>query len=95
LFERRDQVQTSDMEFLKSLCQTYGLGIKVTDTQLVCYDEETYEAKSPVGALSFGDKSIISYRFTTKTRGTYKGAKLRYHDPVKNENIEVYTKDNG
>ena len=42
-FERRDQVETSDLEFLSSLCSDYGVATKVTDTQLVCYDEEKYE----------------------------------------------------
>ena len=93
LFERRDQVETSDLGFLQMLCREYGIGIKVTDTQLVCYDEETYEAKSPIAALSFGDKHIKNYRFRKKTRGTYKGARVQYHDPAKDENFEVYTND--
>lgn len=42
-FERRDQVEVSDLEFVSSLCRDYGIAVKVTDTQLVCYDEETYE----------------------------------------------------
>ncbi|MDR1978312.1 MAG: hypothetical protein LBQ42_06230 [Synergistaceae bacterium] len=91
LFERRDQVEMSDLGFLQKLCREYGIGIKVTDTQLVCYDEETYEAKAAIAAISFGDKHIKNYRFRTKTRGTYKGARLQYHHPVKNENLEVYT----
>ena len=94
LFERRDQVEMSDLGFLQKLCRDYGIGIKVTDTQLVCYDEETYEAKAAVGTLSFGDKRIKSYRFQTKTRGIYKGAKLQYHHPVKDEKFEVYKKGN-
>lgn len=90
LYERRDQTEQSDLAFLMGLCRTYGIGIKVTDTQLVCYDEELYEAQSPVGTLSFNDKHLKSYRFQTKTQDTYKGAHLQYHDPVKDEEIEVY-----
>jgi phage protein D len=90
LFERRDQVEMSDLGFLQKLCRDYGIGIKVTDIQLVCYDEESYEAKDAVAAISFGDKRIKNYRFRTKSRGTYKGARVQYHDPVKDENFEVY-----
>lgn len=90
LYERRDQTESSDLAFLMGLCRTYGIGIKVSDTQLVCYDEELYEAKAPVGTLSFSDKHLKSYRFQTKTRDTYKGAHLQYHDPVKDEDFEVY-----
>ena len=85
LFERRDQVETSDLEFLSGLCRDYGIAVKVTDTQLVCYDEEEYEGHSSVGELSFGDKKLLKWSFSSKTAGTYKGAKLQYHDPVKDE----------
>ena len=36
-FERRDQVETSDLEFFSGLARDYGIVVKVTDTQLVCY----------------------------------------------------------
>jgi len=90
LFERRDQVETSDLGFLMGLCRNYGIGIKVTDTQLVCYDEDTYEARPSIGVISFGDERIRSFRFREKTRGTYKGARLQYHHPIKDEDFEVY-----
>jgi phage protein D len=91
LFERRDQTEMSDLGFLQKLCRDYGVGIKVTDTQLVCYDEEKYEAKGAIASIAFGNKRIKNYRFRTKVRGTYKGARLQYHDPVKDEDFEVYT----
>ena len=84
-FERRDQVETSDLEFFSALARDYGIAVKVTDTQLVCYLEEEYEGHAPVGELSFGDKKLISWNFSSKTAGTYKAARLQYHDPVKNE----------
>jgi phage protein D len=90
LFERRDQVEMSDLGFLQKLCRNYGIGVKVTDNQLVCYDEETYEAKAAVASIAFGDEHIKTYRFRTKTRGTYKGSRVKYHDPVKNETHESY-----
>ncbi|MBQ7577251.1 MAG: hypothetical protein IJT21_03170 [Synergistaceae bacterium] len=91
-FERRDQVEVSDLEFLSGLARDYGIAVKVTDTQLVCYDEEEYESREPVGELSFGDKKLLKWSFSTKTNGTYKGAKLQYHDPVKNKTL-VYEGD--
>ena len=85
LFERRDQVEVSDLEFFAGLSRDYGIAVKVTDTQLVCYDEETYESHSPVGELFFDDKKLINWHFSSKAAGTYKSARLQYHDPVKNE----------
>ena len=92
-FERRQQDKASDLSFLKGLCRDYGLGVKVTDKQLVCYDEESYEEHEPVGTLKFGDKRITHYSFKTKTADTYKAARVRYHHPVKAETIEATETD--
>ncbi len=89
VFSRRDQVEISDLEFLKTLANDYGINVKVTDTQLVCYDIDTYEAKEPVAEIQFGDRKLIRWSFSNKSAGTYKAAHLQYHDPVKNETIEV------
>ena len=88
-FERRDQVETSDLEFISGLGKDYGISVKVTDTQLVCYSIEDYEAKSPVGELTFGDKKILRWSFSSKATGTYKAATLQYHDPIKNKTIKA------
>ncbi len=93
LFERRDQIETSDLEFFSTLARDYGIAVKVTDTQLVCYSEEEYEKHAPVGELSFGDKKLINWSFSSKAAGTYKAAKLQYHDPVKDETFEVEEED--
>ena len=92
-FERRDQVEVSDLEFLSELCRDYGIAVKVTDTQLVCYDEETYEGKSGVAEISADDKKLIRWSFSSKTAGTYKAAKVQYHDPVKDETYKAEEDD--
>ena len=88
-FERRDQVEISDLEFLTKLAKDYGINVKVTDTQLVCYDEDTYQQKESVGELEFGDRKLLRWSFSSKAAGTYKAAHLQYHDPVKNQTIDV------
>ena len=88
-FERRDQAEKSDLDFLAELGRDYGIKTKVTDTQLVLYSAEEYETKEPVAELKFGDKKLLSWSFTSKSAGTYKAARLQYHDAVKDENIDV------
>lgn len=85
LLERRDQVEMSDLEFFSGLAKDYGIAVKVTDTQLVCYSKEEYETKTPVAELSFGDKKLINWNFASKATGIYRAVKLQYHDPVKNQ----------
>ena len=92
LLERRDQVETSDLEFFSSLAKDYGISVKVTDTKLVCYNTEEYQEKPPVAELKFGDKKLLRWNFSSKAAGTYKAARLQYHDPVKNINIDVTEK---
>ena len=88
-FERKDQVEMSDLEFLTSLAKDYGINTKVTDTQLVLYTVEDYEEKESVSEFSFGDTKLISWNFSTKSAGTYKAARVQYHDPVKDTNIDI------
>lgn len=90
-FERKDQVEQDDLSFLKSLCEDAGLAVKTTDEQLVVFSEEEYERKPPVRTIAFGLERMSSYRLRAKTAGTYKAAKVQYHDAVKSETFEVYT----
>ena len=89
LFERRDQVEMSDLEFFSALAKDYGINTKITDTQLVCYSRESYEEKEPVAEFTFDDKKLINWSFSTKSAGTYKAARVQYHDPVKDTNIDI------
>lgn len=92
-FERRDQVEISDLEFLSGLCRDYGIAVKVTDTQLVCYDEEAYEEHTSVAKISADDKKLIRWSFSSKCTGIYKSARITYHDPVKDETITAEEND--
>ena len=89
LFERRDQVEQSDLEFLRELCASCGVNVKVTADKLVCYDSELNEARDAAGELKLSDSKLISYRFSSKAAGVYKAAHLQYHNAVKNLNIDV------
>ena len=75
-FERKDQVEVSDLEFLNTLAHDYGVNVKVSDKQLICYERDTYEKKEPVGVLEFNDKKIQSYSFSSRATGIYKAARL-------------------
>ena len=92
-FERRDQVEISDLEFFSGLACDYGVGVKVTDTQLVCYNEGEYEERTPVGELHYGDEKLIRWSFSSKAAGVYKAARVQYHDPVRDETFEAEEED--
>lgn len=93
LYQRKDQVERSDLLFLKTLCEDAGLALKVTDEQVVIFDEKSYEKKTPGTTLTFGDDRIRTYRFLSKMAGIYKGARVKYHHPVQDETFDVYEGD--
>lgn len=88
-FERRDQCEKSDLDFLSEIAHDYGIKVKITDGKLVIYSAEKYENKDAICELKYGDKKLVSYSFTSKSTSTYKAARLQYHDPVKNENLDI------
>lgn len=93
LLDRRDQAESADLAFLMRQCERVGLALKVTDTKLVVFSEEEYEARAAVAIVTMAqvaEKRIASYSFRTKTAGVYKGSRLQYHDPVKDETFDVY-----
>ena len=81
-YKRKDQIQTSDLNFLKGLCQDAALACKCTAGQIVVFDEGAYEEKEPVCTIARGDRRIKSVSFRSKTVETYKAAKVSYHDSL-------------
>lgn len=74
-----EQDRQTDCKFLYSVCEKYGLAMKVFAEKIVIFDEAEYEASAPVAELGFSDFS--RYDFRSKLEGTYTGAKIAYSDP--------------
>lgn len=92
-----EQSNESDSSFLSSLCEDYGLGIKVYNDKIVIYDEEKYEKKAPVVYLYRSEKSkgvgkdskhiggVIDWNWNTTMQRTYTGATVTYTDSSNNK----------
>lgn len=76
----KEQNEQTDCKFLYSLCQQYGLAMKVFYDRIIIFDETAYEARASVATLSERD-FINNWNFNTTLSGTYTGAKLSYSDP--------------
>lgn len=74
-----EQDRQTDCKFLYSVCEKYGLAMKVFAEKIVIFDESVYEASDPVTTLYYQDFSLYSYKSTLE--GTYTGAKIAYSDP--------------
>ena len=91
--ERREQIESSDLEFLKKLCANYDLSVKVSDGKLIVFSEEEYQDKSSVASLDADKDYIINYSFSSKSSQVYSKAHVRYHHAVKDETFDVTEED--
>lgn len=74
-----EQDKQTDCKFLYSVCEKYGLAMKVFAGKIVIFDEARYESAGAVDTLRYEDFSRYSYNSTLA--GTYTGAKISYTDP--------------
>ena len=79
---RVDQVETSDLAFLQTLCEKAAQALKVTANKIVIFDERTYEAKAAVRNIDRLGGDVKHYSLKSKTAGTAKTAIVSYSDPL-------------
>lgn len=94
-YDRIEQTEQSDLAFLVKLCEDAGLSLKVTDGQIVIFDDSKYEQMEPVVTIIRGESSVISYSATSSTREVYSAARVEYKGGSKKEEIRyTYTPPN-
>lgn len=81
--DKQKQDRESDLRFLSRLCEEAGCSIKVTDSQLVVFDQASYEKKRPVKTITLGESNVLSWSFESSQSETYKTCKVSYRDPKK------------
>ena len=94
-YKRKEQVQTSDIKFLQTLCHAAGMALKVTTMMIVIYDAEEYDRKPAIRTFRKGSSDVISYKMgTSMTDTAYTSCHVSYSDPDSKETIEyTYTPD--
>lgn len=91
-YESVDQVKQSDMSFLQKLCTREGISLKVTDNQMVLFEQKLYEQSEVVETYIKGKSNILSYGFNTSSNDTsYGSCRVRYTNPTTNKVIEYTT----
>ena len=87
-YDRVDQRDESDLAFLQRLCKDAQLTLKVTDRQIIVFDEAEYDAKAPVATITPAD--IDAFGFKTQAHDVYKACKITYFDP-QDKQLKEYT----
>lgn len=88
-----EQNKQTDSAFLYSLCEKYGLAMKVYNHKIVIFDPVVYEEKEAV--LTIEEAEVNSWSFNTTVDGTYTGVNLDYTDPDREKTIKVTMGEQG
>lgn len=88
-----EQNRQTDSAFLLSLCEKYGLSLKVYNQKIVIFDTVKYEEKSAVCTLQETD--CLRWSYNTTIEGTYTGVDLNYTDPDTDETINITMGEKG
>lgn len=94
-YDKKEQVQQSDIRFLQDLCHAEGKALKVTKLSVVIFDKQEYDGKPAVKIITYGSSDIISFRLgTTLTDAAYTSCHVCYTNTEKQQTIEyTYTPD--
>lgn len=93
--DRAEQSSQSDLDFLMKLCKDNGLALKVSDKQIIIFDEQKYEKADPVRTITNGESALKSFQVRSKSREVYKACHVKYKHSKKDEMIEyTYTDPN-
>ena len=89
-YDRIEQFQMSDIEFLEHLCHDAGCSLKATNKMLVIFDQADYESRPAVKKVKRGDGSYAKYKLLTSTADTqYTSCRVSYNDPATGSCIEA------
>lgn len=88
-----EQSRETNSAFLYSLCEKYGLAMKVYNHKIVIFDFVVYEEKEPVATINEND--MVSWNANTTIEGTYTGVSLNYTDPDTENSINVVVGSEG
>ena len=78
-YTHREQYNETDIAFLKRLCKAAGIALKVTENNLVLFDENEFEKKEAVCTFKFGKSNILSWSFQKSMLGaSYSSCHVSY-----------------
>lgn len=78
-YDRVEQVKTSDISFLSTLCHNAGISLKATSNILVLFDQAAYEEKPAVKTIRRGDGNYTKYKLAVGKADTqYTSCRVSY-----------------
>ncbi len=82
-YSRVEQIKTSDIQFLETLCHKAGISLKATNRTLVLFDQAAYESKAAVFTIRRRSGAYTKYKLNVGTADTqYSSCRVSYVDPT-------------
>lgn len=92
-YDRIDQRGESDLRFLQRVCGDEGYSLKVTDDQLVVFEQAVYEARDPIGTIVRGSSDVKGWSFDSQAHDLYSLCVCSYYDPDTENLLERTVRD--
>ena len=88
-YDRKEQMEESDITFLQRLCKDAGISLKVTANKIVLFDELDYEQKGTVMTIKKGEANVLGYSFSTSLHNSaFSSCHVSYTDPKTGKTID-------
>lgn len=85
-YDRLDQDTETDFMFLMGIAKSEGISVKVSNRQLVLFNEEEYEKKDTVLTIERGKSRVLSWKFdNTASNTAYSKAVVEYRSSTSSE----------
>jgi len=80
-YDRIDQNNKSDLSFIEELCKSDGLCLKISDGQLIVFEESKYDTLAPVGEIIRGTSLISGVpKFKRNAKNIYTACEISFTD---------------
>lgn len=87
-YDRIEQTDETDLHFIMRLCRDAGLAFKVSDLQLVIFDEAVFEQAAPMLTIDRLKWPIKKWNGRATLHDTYKACRLKYRSPKGRKNYD-------
>ncbi|MBR3767523.1 MAG: hypothetical protein IKL10_04695 [Clostridia bacterium] len=78
-YDRVEQFNVSDINFLSTLCHNAGISLKVSNNIIVLFNQSEYEQKTEIKTIKRGDGSYLKWKLNTaKADSKYTSCRVRY-----------------
>lgn len=82
IFDRFDQIDKSDMEFLLEISEYAGLNLKVAKNKIIIFSSAFYDAQNVSLTLKYKEDGYINHSFRATSADIYSAVHIQYLDPI-------------